>query len=408
MMLDDLEEEKTLGDKIIRGVVAVFLFILVGMLVITLLPGDAEKSLFNLLTGQDSYSAGKIGDENIPIDYFNSARKDCFNRYKAYNPDMASNAQEITDCAYENVKYLKIYKVIGASVGFSVSEQKIKEEIYEQAKQIHSESTVGAGYSEDEKVSLAEIYKNILKSTPMLYRQDYSVASGLNTFLFSKMKETESEKKIRTESKSAKISFAYVIYTKTDLLSKIEGNITIPENLIKEDYDKSIADGSIPKTPEGKIPTLEERKTIIEKKLISQEKQKLVAELESKIQAVKSSKGTLKEISELSGVKIQEITSLSLADLSKDNDPSRRFVKGKAFLKDLGEIPFGTGAIGGPYPDGESTTIFVDFKELKFDNQNLVPDDQQEMRYESLSYVFLSEINQSLRGIYPVLQKYEK
>ena len=139
MILDEYEEP-TIGNKIIRVVVGVFLTILVSMLILTLLPGDAEQNMFKILTGQDDYSAGKIGDETIPPDYFQAARKDCYQRYKDYNPNLSNDSSELNSCAYDTIKTFKIYKAIAHSVGYGISDQKLKEIIWEQAKQVHKES----------------------------------------------------------------------------------------------------------------------------------------------------------------------------------------------------------------------------------------------------------------------------
>jgi hypothetical protein len=406
MMLDDLDEEKSLGDKIIRAVVFLFLTVLVSMLIITLLPGDAEQSFFKFITGQDNYSAGKIGDSNIPIDYYQAARKDCYYRYKTYSPDMA-NDEEITKCAYETVKFLKINRVLSESVGYSISEQKAKEEIYLQAKDAHQQSSVGAGYSDDEKVSLEDIYKNILRATPMPYRLDYMIAMNTDRFLLSNVKETESEKSIKNQSNNARISINYIVFTDLDIIGKVDDNLPISEEEINKVYKESVDSGSL-KSIDGKIPTIEERRDLIVNTLRSEKKQNILLEIKSKMQSIKDQKGQLKEISELSGQKINEINNLSLANISDmiEQNKNINFMQTKAFLKDLGDVPFGVGKIGGPYPDGNKI-VYVEFKDLKFENSNN-KNDESDGRYQIVINYFFSDINKSLTGMYPVQKKFFK
>ncbi len=404
MILDEYEEP-TVGNKIIRVVVGVFLTILVAMLILTLLPGDAEQNMFKLLTGQDEYSAGKIGDESITPDYFQAARKDCYQRYKDYNPNLSNDSSELNSCAYDTIKTFKIYKVIANSIGFGVSDQRIKEILWEQAKQVQKESNMGAGYSEEDKLKPEEIYKNILRSTPFSYRQDYMVAMGLDRFLMSSLKTTSGELLVESEASGAKLSFSYIQLSDTDLLSKIGDSPIVTEEDIRADFDKSIQEGIVPKTPEGKVPTYEDRKSFIENKLRAEKRQSLLSEIKSKILTIKNQNGKLSEIESLSGKNKIDIQDISISDLSKGNDPKLSFTSTASFLKDLGDVAFGVGKIGGPYAEGEKIS-YVEFKELKIEGERKILDDKNQNA--SNIPIFLMEMNNSLKSVYPVYRKMDK
>jgi hypothetical protein len=405
MILDEYEEP-TVGNKIVRFLVGVFLTILVSMLIITFLPGDAEQNIFRMLTGQDNFSYGKIGDDTITPDYFQSARKDCFQRYKDYNANLANDSSELNSCAYDTVKSFKVYKVLASAVGYGISENRLKEIIWEQAKQAHKESNMGAGYSEDDKLSKEEVYKNILRATPLVYRQDYLTAMGFDRFLYSDVKPSADEQKITKESGSAKLTFSYLQITDSDLLNKIGDNINIEEELIKADYDRSLKEGTLSKTPEGKLPTYEERKSFIENKLKVEKKQSLLGDLKAKLLTLKNENSKIADLTQISGVILSEIKDMPLSDISKGNEnKSLAFTGSSAFLKDLGDVAFGTGKVNGPYPDGDKI-IYVDFKELKIESDGKI-DENNDSNISNIR-IFLMEINNSLKSIYPIYRKLDK
>ncbi len=405
MILDEYEEP-TIGNKIVRFLVGVFLTILVSMLIITLLPGDAEQNIFRMLTGQDNFSYGKIGDETITPDYFQSARKDCFQRYKDYNANLANDSSELNSCAYDTIKSFKVYKVLASAVGYGISENRLKEIIWEQAKQSHKESNMGAGYTEEDKLSKEEIYKNLLRATPLVYRQDYVTEMEFDRFLYSDIKPSPDEEKINKESSLAKLTFSYIQISDSDLLNKIGDTVAVSEEEIKSDYDKSVKDGTLNKTPEGKLPTFEERKSFIENKLKVEKKQALLGNLKAKLLSTKNEKGKLSDLMQLSGVSIAEVKDMPLSDISKGNEnKTLAFTGNSSFLRDLGEVVFGTGIVSGPYPDGDKV-IYVDFKELKIEMEGKV--DENNSNNLSNIRIFLMEINNSLKSIYPIYRKMDK
>ncbi|NUM42324.1 MAG: hypothetical protein HUU45_11920, partial [Leptospiraceae bacterium] len=139
------EEPTTIKEKIFKTIGGLFLFILVAMLAITFLPGDAEKTLFQALSGEGSLNVGKIGGESIPFDYFQAARRECYFRYKEYLPSMANDSSTLDSCAYQSIRSIKVAGMIADRVGYSVSVNGIKEELSKQARDIHKQSNTSAG-----------------------------------------------------------------------------------------------------------------------------------------------------------------------------------------------------------------------------------------------------------------------
>jgi hypothetical protein len=411
-MLSEEKEETTLKDKINRYVIGTFMAILVGTLIITLIPNEAEQNFFRLLTGQDSFSAGKIGDENIPMDYFQTARRDCYQRYKDSQPSAANDVSAINSCAYSGVKSLKVNKVIAEAIGYGVSLQRVKEQIYEQAVQIHKDSSEGAGYADDEKISLEELYRNLLRSVPIHYRQDMLISMGLyKDQFFNRLETSESEKKLKEDAENLKIQLQFIQFSEADLLNKVDSTITITDEELKKVYDDAIASGNAPKNAKGEIPSFEERKPVLYNTLKSEKKQAIVTDLKAKMQALKSQEGTdiLKKIAEISGSKLEQTPKVTLSELSKPGANTFRFASNSAFLKDLVEIPFGKGKVGGPYTEG-NTIGYVEFKELVLeDKPNVKKVIPTEISSDKMKiYTIIEEVNQSVAGRYPVYRKLEK
>lgn len=101
-------ENVSLKDKIIRAIVAFFLFILVSGLIITFLPGDAEKSFFDVISGRSNLNAGKIGSDSIPMDYFQAAQRDCFFQYRNIAPSLAEDPSTLQSCAFQTIRSLVV------------------------------------------------------------------------------------------------------------------------------------------------------------------------------------------------------------------------------------------------------------------------------------------------------------
>lgn len=411
MLFEDFEEEPvTLKDKILRFFVGVFLFILISTLIILLLPGDAERSLLNLLTGQELTSAGNIGDEAIPIDSFKSARIECYNLYHQYMPDRANDAGLLNECAYNRLRSMKVDKVLAGAAGFYVSDIIIKEDLSKQAREAYKRNS-SAGYAADEMKSPEEIYRILLHSAPISYRQDAAVSSELyERFLNSNLAASADETRISNEIQTVKLSIAYVVISDEELLNSIGDNFPVSDEEIKKDYDDSVAKGTVPKDANGKPETLENRKAFIFAKLKSEIKQKKLSDLKAQILSARNTKGAgLSEVAKVSGSKVQEMTKVSLMSLGADKK-QEKFLSNSGFLKDLTTMSFGKGDVGGPYSDGDKS-VYVEFKDLVIEAAPAAvaaasPDamDKNSMKVRR----FLNEIKQSLNGLYPVNRKLDK
>lgn len=408
-MLFEEKEELTLKDKIFKWFAGIFMTILVVMLIFTLLPNDAEQSLYKLLTGQDTHSAGKFGSETITMDYFQAAKRDCYSRYKEAQANLDTGL--LNSCAYNTIKELKVSRAIANSVGYDISENKIKELLFEQAKQIHKDSAVSAGYSQEEQLTEKDIYRNLLQSTSLDYRKDIMVLYGLYNFLKLNWEESENSKVISSEVENLKFNLEYVSFSEVDLLNKVEKEVQISEEELQTEYEKSKNEGKLAKNEKGEYPTLEERKPILYNQIKSEKKQKLVAELKSKIQSLKNSetKDILKQIAQLTNSQVEEIKNISLKDLSNPSNNSKfyRFASNRAFLKDLIELPFDKGNVGGPYME-EDKAAYVEFKTFSFESKEKKNLQEEDSLKKMQQYILFEEVKQAVAAKYPLYRKFDK
>ena len=402
------EEPVSLAQKIYRVFAGLFIAVLVVMLIFTFIPGDAEQSLLRTITGQDQMTAGKVGDESIPIDYFKAARLECYYMFKQRYPTLADDRSMLENCAFNQVKSLKIDRVLGNAAGFFVSDLSIKEDISNEARRIHSQTGTSAGYASDEVRSVDEIYRSILLSVPMHYRQDTVVSSELyERFLYTDVKETEEEQKVRAELENVRLTLSYISFSDEEL-SKLIGEIPpVTDAEIQKEYDASIANKTIPNGADGKPQPLEMRKALIFNKLQAEAKEKKISELKAKILSAKGAENAnLGAISTIAGVKVQELSKIPLSSLSsKEKDAKSelpKFLSTSSFLKDVTNMSFGKAKIGGPYTDKDKT-FYVEFKDLSLESgnsvgKNLALNDTNSNKVR----MFLYEIKQSLNGIYPI------
>jgi hypothetical protein len=401
------ETPTTIGQKIWRGLIGFFLGILVLMLIITLLPaGDMEESLINQLTGRVSTKAGKIGNQSIPMDYFNAARRDCYYQYKEYAPQLADNEGMISNCAFQTLRSVVVGKELADSFGYQISELAIKRELSRQAREYHSQVSQQAGYDKEDLRSVEDIYRNLLRSEPILYRVDVSTAKSLfDGFMRATVKKTESEIGIENESNLAKISIKLVPFNNSVLSEIVDRELTISDDEIRKEYDKETKAGTTPKGENGKPLSFDERKSILTSKIRLDKKNQAIEAKRIELNKKREDGASLEELAQIVSSKPVLFNNLGIQSLSSlsQGDKIYRLTQDQEFLKDMSEKGFGTGKIGGPYKDGEKN-YFVEFTSLSLP-ENLVASGSIE-REDSRSLLggFFLEINQSLGKERPLVR----
>ncbi len=404
------EEATTWKEKLTRAVVGLFLFILVSMLVVTFLPGDAEQSFIGALTGSSSTKAGSIAGRSVPMDYFNAARRDCYYRYQQYSKEMAGNNELIQSCAFSTAKELFVANDIANAVGYRVSETSIKRDLSLQARQIHKETASQAGYGEEDTRTVEQIYQQILRSTPMAYRIDsatgYSLFQG---FLDQKYSPSAPEATISTEAKSAKVSFRLVAFTEVNLLNQLESKIQISDADLLSEYEKEKKDGNLTKDANGNLPSFESRKSILTSKLKFDRKRKELEVWKKKIQSLVLSENALEAISKETSQSIENISATSLSNLKLLQSPkgtSFRLAGDPKFWEELSANPFGKKKVLGPFTDNDKQ-IYVEFGELTFSPSSPPPSSKpaaspEELLKQNQLLGFFLEINKSMAGEYNI------
>ncbi|ALO25835.1 MULTISPECIES: hypothetical protein [Leptospira] len=398
-------ENVSLKDKIIRAIVAFFLFILVSGLIITFLPGDAEKSFFDVISGRSNLNAGKIGSDSIPMDYFQAAQRDCFFQYRNIAPSLAEDPSTLQSCAFQTIRSLVVTKQIANATGFSVSETGIREELSEEARRIYRESVTGAGYSEEDVRKPEVIYKQILNSAPMQYRVDRKNASSLyDSLLNSDLKKTDGELAVQKESSSARFRLRIVSYTDEQLNKLAEKEIPVSEEVLRVKYENEKKEGKLPKNPDGKELSFEERKNFLKSKLLLEARSKSQEEWKGKLKTLQEETDGLQKIASLLGVNVQDFKDQSLLNLweLKSGNQNIRLGNNTQFLKDLTTVAFGSKKVGGPYRESEKN-VFVEFASLEIDSSKINISQGPDLR-DNLNLLngFVMEISQALQEKYPI------
>lgn len=404
------EQPSTFKEKVYRTIIGLFLFILVGTLIITFLPGDAEQSFIGALTGQSSTKAGNVAGRSIPIDYFNAAKRDCYYRYQQYGREMAQNAEILNTCAYSTVKEIYIANDMAEAVGFQVSETKIKRELSKQAREIFKESSSQAGYGEEDSRSLVEIYQQIYRSVPMSYRVDTSTAYALYPeFLDQKLYPSDHETSIKEEAKQAKISFRLVAFSEVQLLNALEAKIQITDEELLKEYEKEKKDGSLSKDASGNFVSFETRKPLLLSKMKFDRKRKEVETWKGRISQKTSLPNALEEISKEVGSSIESVAPTSLSDLklvSTSKGVSYRLANSEKFWEALASNPFGKKMVVGPLNDNDKQ-VYVEFGDLSFGSSKTSKPEPSISDFSKDRQLlgFFVEINQSLAQEYNIEKK---
>lgn len=398
----------SIKDKVFRGILAFFLFILVGMLMVTFLPGDAERSFFDLVGGRARYSAGSIGGSEISIPIFQAAKRDCYFRFKEQMPSMAENAEALNSCAYDTVRALHIGKIMADSLGFKVTEHSIRQELSDQARLLHKEQLSTPGYTEADVRKPEAIYAQLLHAVPLEYRVDSETVTRLyQDFRISQLSKSESEKQLESQASSAKISLNLITYSDAVLFKKLENEIKIPESDIKAKYEEEVSSG---KWKDKKAPTFEERKAILRSSLLLDVRQKKAAELKEKIQSWVKEGKNLQFISQQIGIPVFQARNEPISSLweLKTNSGIVRLGESSAFLKDLTSGNLKPGTLKGPYTDSDQP-VLVEFVGLS------VPKTPDSIARTSgtenftntlnpLLIAFVLEINETIGEKYPLMR----
>jgi len=400
------ENPQTIGQKIWRGLVGLFLGILVVMLIITLLPaGDMEESLINQLTGRVSTQAGSIGGKSIPMDYFNSARKNCYFRYKEYAPNLASDDGILADCAFQTLRSVFVGKEIADAFGYRVSELAIKRELSRQAREYHKEASMQAGFDTEDLRSADEIYRNLLQSEPLLFRIETATAMNLfNEFLYTDLKKSPGQILVEEEAKSARLGLRIVFFPTSVLNEIAERNIEVTDAEILAEYEKETKSGTTPKGEDGKPLSLEDRRSILSSKIRFDKRSKAVDAIRQNLQKMRQDGANLEDLAKFVSTKPVLFRELKIEDLNSINlsGNTLRPLQNGDFLRDMSEIGFGPRRIGGPYQDGDRN-YFVEFLSLELPKLSS-PKEPQEMESRNfLASVFL-EMNQSVGKERPLIK----
>lgn len=400
----------TLGQKIRKVLVGLFLTILVSMLIITLLPaGDMEESLINQLTGRVSTRAGSVGNRDIPMDYFNTARKECYFQYKEIAPNFASNDAILTNCAFQRIRTIYVGKALADAFGFRVTEFAIKKDLSRQARIYHSEFATRAGYDESDTRSVEEIYRDLLREDPLPYRIEAATVQNLfEEFFVSKIFKTPHQLGLEKESQLAKLTLRVLPLTSARLSELAEENLNFSEEELRKEYDKETKSGITPKDESGKPISFEDRKSILIAKLKFDRKNKAVEEKKLELKRLLEDKKTLDALQNYTQSLPYELTNLTIQDLSSKQIGGRvyRISKDPNFLKDMARLGFGKEKVGGPYEDGENY-FFVEFRNLSLpepkkstmEENNRTITEEESRNY--IANIFL-EINQSIAKDMPL------
>jgi hypothetical protein len=345
------EEPSSWKDRILRVVVGIFLFLLVSMLIITFLPGDAEKSFVSLLTGRSASDAGKIGRRTVPLDAFQITLRQCYSQYKAYAPQLADNMEILENCAYTRIRQLYISEFIGESIGYEVSSLRVKRDVLEEAKSIHASRLDQPGYDPEEDISsLQDVYSDLIRGVPLPYRKDLARAQGLyEDSIQFQIPILPKDQEISKNTDSSTLSLRYIAFRETDLMNSL--NPTVSDQEIKAEYDKEVSENKNPLTP---IPSLAERSELIKKKLVFEKKRKEAEAITAQLEQAKQN-NSLEELAKILKLGIQTTGKINLNKLSTwkpSNGEPITLLGMDAFWKQV-KTPGAKNAIYGPTYDGD-------------------------------------------------------
>ncbi len=342
---------------------AVFLGVLVLMLIIMLLKPDVEQAGLDMLTGKANISAGKIGGEDVPMDFFNAGRRQCY-MYFGGQGDPA----QLADCAFMVLKRFYILNKVARAVGYTFSEESIRQSLWEEAQKNSKNSFRGAGYSEEDLKKPEQIYRQLLQEAPIRFRIEAAVQQTLQqNFLVTDLRRTDGELEIQSEASGAKIDLDAVIYTEEDLSKLAELNLEPTDAQLNELYQKENLDPNTPKGKDGKPIPFEERKVVLRGKYKVEARKNALESTKAKLISLQNEADGIQKIAKLLGKNTQVLRNRSLSQLSKISEGKETFslIADKRFFQDLTVQGATQKKNLGPYRDGEKYAI-LSFSGIRF------------------------------------------
>ncbi|TGK05549.1 hypothetical protein EHQ53_18190 [Leptospira langatensis] len=372
---------------------AVFLGILVLMLVIMLLKPDVEQAGLDMLTGKANISAGRIDGSDVPMDFFNAARRQCY----MYFGGQGSEGQ-LAECAFMILKRFYILNKLARGIGYTYSEEGIRQALWDEAQKNSKNSYRGAGYSEEDLKKPEQIYRQLLQEAPIRFRIEATVQQNVQqNFLQTDLRRTDGELEVQSEASGAKIDLDAVVYSEDDISKLAEQSLEPSEAQLQELYQKEIADPNSPKGKDGKPIPFEERKTVLKGKYKVEARKNALESVKAKLIALQNEPDGLQKIAKFLGKAPISLRNRPLSDLKKMSSGKDNFslLADSKFLQDLSTPGLAQKKNIGPYRDGDKYAI-VAFSKLQFG----APDPSFLRIRDSASVVsgILMEIPQSLEN----------
>ncbi|EPG67990.1 hypothetical protein ACE5IS_03600 [Leptospira wolffii] len=353
----------TIKDILFKVGATVFLGILVLMLIIMLLKPDVEQAGMDMLTGKGGISAGEIGGKDVPMDFFNSARRQCY----MYFGGQGSNGQ-LADCAFMILKRFYTINRIAKEVGYTYTEESLRSSLWEEAQKASKNSIHGAGYSEDDMKKPEQVYRQLLQEASIRFRVEATIQQNIQqNFLLSDLRRTDGELEIQSEASGAKVDLDAVIYTDEDLSKLAELNLEPTDAQLMELYQKESLDPNTPKGKDGKAIPFEERKVVLRGKYKVEARKNALESAKAKLVSLQNEPDGIRKIAGLLGKNTVSVRNRSLSELKQLNDGKNNYslFADKRFFQDI-ILPDSIQKKNlGPYRDMDKYAI-VSFSGLKF------------------------------------------
>lgn len=353
----------SIKDILFKAGATIFLGILVLMLIFMFLKQDVEQAGVDMLTGKASISAGKIGGKDVPMDFFNSARRQCYMYFGGQG-----NSAQLADCAFMILKRFYILNRIAQEVGYTYTEESIRSGLWEEAQKVSKNSFQGAGYSEEDLKKPDQIYRQSLQEASIRFRVQAEIQQRLQqTFLNADLRRTDGELEVQSEASGAKIDLDAVIYTEDDLSKLAELNLEPTEAQLLEIYNKEVLDPNSPKGKDGKAIPFEERKAVLRGKYKVEARKTSIESVRAKLVNLQNEPDGIRKISQFLGKNLLSFRNKSLGDLKQLSDGKNNFslFADKRFFQDI-TLPSSVQKKNlGPYRDIDKYAI-ISYSGLRF------------------------------------------
>lgn len=341
-----------LFEKLKKIAAAAIITLLAGMMLLMFLPGSISDA-----TGIfKSNRYGSFDGKDIAPDDYRAAYEICAVRLESIPEKFRKTL--LQNCINRTLEELFVLPSIGEELGIAVSAQSVERNLYEELSRQLDQINQTAR-SEDDKLTLRELYLRAIRYRPIAVRLRSSSAIAVHSTLTAQFPYPRDLILIDEAAKKITMDLRYLRYNNALLSRRLEKNVTVDPGAVRRAYEQ---EQKALKKEERKSFAL--RKPFLENRIRSESARKALTGLKNRLGQI-GEKPDLDRVAGIIGIAPRGERNINLAGLRSIRErsgepPINLALPGLlAVFADAGE-----GLTVGPLQDGDHT-VYIEIRNIR-------------------------------------------